>query len=75
MLPFQWMLMVADFFDAPGGTVRPGDDQIPGTSSDWNTVQNFVAVNHIRKSVAFQQPGNTAVSFGGFEPGKFSYDA
>ncbi len=27
-------------FDVPGGVVRSGEDQIPGTSASWNTVQN-----------------------------------
>jgi hypothetical protein len=31
------------YFDVQGGIVSSGEDQIEGTASDWNTVQNFVA--------------------------------
>jgi hypothetical protein len=34
------------YFDVQGGVVRPGEDQIDGTASDWNTVQNFVAARN-----------------------------
>jgi hypothetical protein len=30
------------YFDVQGGIVSPGENQIEGTASDWNTVQNFV---------------------------------
>ena len=30
-------------FDAQGGFVRPGENQLEGTASGWNTVQNFAA--------------------------------
>ena len=29
--------------DVPGGTIEAGVDQIPGSSNDWYTVQNFAA--------------------------------
>ena len=28
-------------FEVQGGTVRPGYNQLEGTASDWNTIQNF----------------------------------
>ncbi|MBQ0127764.1 MAG: hypothetical protein KBS80_07265 [Bacteroidales bacterium] len=30
-------------FDVQGGFVRPGENQLEGTASGWNTVQNFAA--------------------------------
>lgn len=42
-----WQLEGAELaFDVPGGIVRSGTDQIPGTSASWNTVQNFVAARN-----------------------------
>ena len=32
------------FLDVPGGNIEAGIDQIPGSSNDWYTVQNFAAV-------------------------------
>jgi alpha-mannosidase len=31
-------------YEAQGGLVRPGLDQIPGSSSDWQTLQSFIAL-------------------------------
>jgi hypothetical protein len=31
-------------YEAQGGCVTPGDDQIPGSASDWQTLQGFIAV-------------------------------
>ncbi len=35
-------------FDVPGGMVSPGENQIPGTSAGWNTVQHVVAARNGR---------------------------
>lgn len=34
------------YFDVQGGVVSSGEDQIDGTASDWNTVQNFVSARN-----------------------------
>jgi hypothetical protein len=34
------------YFDVQGGVVSSGENQIEGTASDWNTVQNFVAARN-----------------------------
>ena len=34
------------FFDVQGGIVSSGENQLEGTASDWNTVQNFVAARN-----------------------------
>jgi hypothetical protein len=34
------------FYEAQGGTAEPGAGQLPGSSSDWHTVQNFIAVRN-----------------------------
>ena len=34
------------YFDVQGGVVSSGENQLEGTSSDWNTVQNFVTARN-----------------------------
>lgn len=34
------------YFDVQGGVVSSGENQIEGTASDWNTVQNFVSARN-----------------------------
>jgi len=34
------------YFDVQGGVVSPGENQLEGTASDWNTVQNFVTARN-----------------------------
>ena len=38
-------------FDVQGGTVISGKNQLEGTSTDWNTVQNFVSVQNNRAKI------------------------
>ena len=44
-------------YEAQGGIVRPGLDQIPGSSSDWQTVQNFLAVRHPQGQIVWGSAG------------------
>ena len=60
-------------FEAQGGLVRPGKDQLPGTSSDWNTVQHFVAVRSNESQIVFSSPEIPLFHLGGLNIGKFSY--
>jgi hypothetical protein len=32
------------YLDVPGGAMRPGLDQVPGTATDWHSIQNWFAV-------------------------------
>ena len=34
------------YFDVQGGTVSSGENQLEGSASDWNTVQNFVTARN-----------------------------
>jgi len=29
------------FFEGQGGIIKPGRDQLPGTSSDWNVIKTL----------------------------------
>ncbi|WP_116524469.1 glycoside hydrolase family 38 N-terminal domain-containing protein [Seonamhaeicola aphaedonensis] len=60
-------------FEAQGGIVRPGVDQLAGSSSDWNTIQNFVAVKSDDAQIAFNSSDIPLVHFGGINTGRYYY--
>lgn len=62
------------FFDVQGGIVRPGKDQIAGTASDWNTVQNFVALRSEKRQLLVSCPEIPLFQLGGLNLGNFSKD-
>ena len=60
-------------FEAQGGIVRPGKDQIPGTASDWNTVQHFVSIRSNNEQLVLNSPEIPLFHLGGLNLGNFSY--
>jgi hypothetical protein len=58
-------------YEAQGGLVRPGLDQIPGSSSDWQTVQNFLAVRHSGGQIVWGSAGAPLVQLGEINLGKW----
>ena len=62
-------------FEAQGGVIVPGRDQLPGTASDWNTVQNFVAVRNKRRQIVLCSPQTPLMQLGGLNIGRFDYHA
>ncbi len=63
------------FYDVPGGTIEAGVDQIPGSSNDWNTVQNFATVRNSNGQVLMGSQEIPLIQFGGFNCGRFQADA
>ncbi len=59
-------------FEAQGGLVRPGVNQIPGTATDWNTVQNFAAVRSPAAQVILVSDEIPLMQFGGINTGRFT---
>ncbi|MDR3246447.1 MAG: hypothetical protein LBT50_08450 [Prevotellaceae bacterium] len=59
------------YFDVQGGVVNSGKNQIEGTASDWNTVQNFVAARN--ENAQFVVGSNLIPLFqlGGINTGKY----
>ena len=53
--------------------VEPGVDQIPGSSSDWNTVQNFASIKNENSQIVFGSDGMPLVQLGDINLGKFQY--
>ena len=58
-------------YEAQGGIVRPGLDQIPGSSSDWQTVQNFLAVRHSQGQIVWGSAGAPLMQLGEINLGKW----
>ena len=60
-------------FEAQGGLVRPGKDQLEGTSSDWNTIQNFASVRNEENQIVFVSNEIPLVQFGAINTGRYYY--
>lgn len=60
-------------FDVQGGTVYPGKNQLEGTASDWNTVQNFVSVSNNNGQIVFSGNDIPLVQFGDINTGRYYY--
>lgn len=58
-------------YEAQGGIVRPGEDQIPGSSSDWQTMQNFLAVRHPQGQIVWGSAGAPLLQLGEINLGKW----
>ncbi len=58
-------------YEAQGGIVRPGLEQIPGSSSDWQTIQNFLVVRHEQGQVVWGSAGAPLVQLGEINLGKW----
>lgn len=69
-LPFQ-MPGGRMLYEAQGGHVTPGDDQIPGSSSDWQTLQSFLAIRGDAGQIILGSEQVPLVQLGDFNLGKW----
>ena len=60
-------------FEAQGGVVNPGKNQLEGSSSDWNTLQNFASVKNQKEQIVFVSDEIPLVQFGAINTGRFYY--
>jgi len=60
-------------FDVQGGTIYPGINQLEGTSSDWNVIQNFASVTNSEAQIVFCSGDIPLVQFGDINTGRFYY--
>lgn len=60
-------------FEAQGGVVEPGVNQLEGTASDWNTIQNFAAVRNDHDQIVFESNDIPLVQFGDINLGRYYY--
>lgn len=58
-------------YEAQGGCVTPGRDQIPGSSSDWHTVQRFAAVRSPESQIVCASNRIPLMQFGEINLGKW----
>ncbi|HJM85389.1 MAG TPA: glycoside hydrolase family 38 C-terminal domain-containing protein [Candidatus Marinimicrobia bacterium] len=60
-------------FEVQGGTISPGENQLEGTSSDWNVIQNFAAVRNQESQIIFSSNDAHLVQFGAINTGRYYY--
>ncbi len=60
-------------YEAQGGIVRPGYNQLEGTATDWNTIQSFAAVKNQNEQIVFCSKSTPLVQFGDINTGHFYY--
>lgn len=58
-------------YEAQGGFVTPGDNQIPRSSSDWQTVQNFTSIRNPDGQIVLVADQAPLVQFGDINLGKW----
>jgi len=63
------------YSDVPGGTFRAGVEQIPGSSNDWNTVQNFVSVRNGEMQIILGSHETPLMQFGNINTGRYEAGA
>lgn len=63
------------FLDVPGGNIEAGVDQIPGSSNDWYTVQNFAAARSPDVQVVMGSPEIPLMQFGAINTGRYQAGA
>ncbi|TAJ15486.1 glycosyl hydrolase family 38 [Marinilabiliaceae bacterium JC017] len=73
-LPFQ-LENGKHHFEVQGGIIEAGVDQIPGSSNDWNTVQNFATVNNGQAQIIVNSPQIPLMQFGGINTGRYTAGA
>ena len=62
-------------FDVQGGEVRAGIDQIPGSSNDWNTVQNYARLSNSNAQILLSSKETPLMQFGGINTGRYKAGA
>lgn len=58
-------------YEAQGGLVTPGRDQIPGSSSDWQTLQSFLSIRSPDGQIVQGSDQAPLVQLGDFNLGKW----
>jgi len=61
--------------DVPGGVIEAGIDQIPGSSNDWYTVQNFATARNDASQVIMGSPEIPLMQFGEINTGRYTAGA
>ncbi|MEI6783399.1 MAG: hypothetical protein WCQ21_21040, partial [Verrucomicrobiota bacterium] len=59
------------FYEGQGGIVTPGETQIPGSASDWQTLQSFLSVRNAAGQIIVGSEQAPLVQLGDFNLGKW----
>jgi hypothetical protein len=59
------------FLDLPGTVMRPGLDQVPGTPTDWHSLQHYFAVERGDSTMVVASPDIPLVQVNGINTGKW----
>jgi hypothetical protein len=62
-------------FDVQGGEIRAGMDQIPGSSNDWNVVQNYASTRSDQGQILISSPEIPMMQFGAINTGRYKAGA
>ncbi|WP_340111569.1 glycoside hydrolase family 38 C-terminal domain-containing protein [Maribellus mangrovi] len=62
-------------FDVQGGEIRAGIDQIPGSSNDWNSVQNYARLSNSDAQIILSSKEIPLMQFGGINTGRYKAGA
>ncbi len=63
------------YLDVPGGTIEAGVDQIPGSSCDWYTVQNFATARNNEMQVVMGSQEIPLMQMGAINTGRYTAGA
>lgn len=63
------------YFDVQGGTIQAGVDQIPGSVTDWNVVQNFASVRNDQSQIIISSNEIPLMQFGAINTGRYKAGA
>lgn len=61
--------------DVPGGEMRAGIDQIPGSSNDWNTIQTYARLYNEQAQFVVSSVEVPLMQFGNINTGRFKAGA
>jgi hypothetical protein len=61
--------------DVPGGEMRAGIDQIPGSSNDWNTIQTYARLYNEQAQLVVSSVEVPLMQFGNINTGRFKAGA
>lgn len=63
------------WLDVPGGNIEAGVDQIPGSSNDWYTVQNYAAARNQNSQIIMGSCEIPLMQFGAINTGRYEAGA
>ena len=62
------------YLDVPGAVLRPGVDQVPGSATDWHSIQRYFAVSDTDYTVTVASPDVPLVQVNGINTGKWQQE-